>query len=82
MWLDEFKIALVTKDIQKLETLLENIPTLQSQEEIQQALFLLQQATQLIEQLKTKTKKKMDLLQKNRSFFTTSIPDQKIDLIS
>jgi len=82
MWLDEFKIALVAKDIQKLETLLENIPTLQSQEEIQQALFLLQQATQLIEQLKTKTKKEMDLLQKNRSFFTTSIPDQKIDLIS
>ena len=84
MWLNDFKIALIEKNTEKLNTLMDELPSLQSLEDIQQALYLLKEANELVGDLKDQTKNSMKLVKKNISFLeaTQDISTNKLDIKS
>ena len=72
MWLKQLKIAIIEKDIEKLDTLTEDIPPLNSPEELQEAMALLKEATNLLQGLKNSTAESMAQLKKNISFLKST----------
>ncbi|PHS56716.1 MAG: hypothetical protein COB17_08395 [Sulfurimonas sp.] len=68
MWLNKLKIAIIEKDADKLEKLLEDIPNPKSINEAQEALFLLNEATDMMHILKDETSESMLKIKKNLSF--------------
>ena len=84
MWLKELKIALIQKDITKLEELVGNLPHLEKTEEIDEALHLLAAATTLLIELRDETQTSMKQMQKNIDFLkSTQAPlTSKLDINS
>ena len=82
MWLTSLKIAIIEKDTQKLADLMEDIPSLTKLEDIQQARYLLQQATELVSNLKDELAISMKKIEKNRLFLeaTKKSPISKLDM--
>ena len=72
MWLTKLKIAIVEKNIQTLEKLLEDIPTLETKDEAQEALYLLREASELVYSLKDKTALSMRQIKKNIDFLKST----------
>jgi hypothetical protein len=72
MWLKQFKIAIIEKDVQKLEKLMDEVPTLESQEELQEAIALLKEATDLVQGLKDSTAESMAQIKKNINFLKST----------
>jgi len=72
MWLKEFKIALIQKDISTLEKLVEDLPPLKKAEEIDEALHLLTAATAFITELRDETKTSMLQMKKNIDFLKST----------
>lgn len=84
MWLTKLKIALVEKDTDTLNKLLDAIPQLESAKETEEAIYLLQQATELVSSLKDEVGYSMNQLQKNLQFLrSTDIPTSRtFDMMS
>lgn len=84
MWLTKLKIAIVQKDTDLLNTLLEDIPKLQDAQEIESALYLLREATELMHILKDETENSMKQLKKNLTYLrsTEVKPSSKLDIRS
>jgi hypothetical protein len=72
MWLNQLKIAIVEKNTDKLDKLFNDIPELQTQEEIAQALTLTQEATSLVSNLKNETSLSMKQMKKNIDFLKST----------
>jgi len=68
MWLTNFKIALVEKNIDKLSILMKNVPPLNNNKEREEALYLIKQAADFISSLKENTSNSMKQIQKNLNF--------------
>ena len=69
MWLTNLKIAIVEKDTDKLNKLLDEMPQLKDTNEIQDAMYMLREAFELMYTLKDDTKKSMVQIKKNIDFF-------------
>ena len=84
MWLNQLKVAVVQKDTELLGSLLENIPTLEDAKEIETAIYLLQEATTLTQQLKDETVASMKQIKKNIDFLNSAVADKaaKFDITS
>ncbi len=84
MWLNRLKIAIVEKNPDALAKLLDDVPQLQDPKEIEEAIYLLREATSLMERLKDKTKASMKQIKKNLDFLrSTDIPtSKKLDIKS
>ncbi|MFA5455746.1 MAG: hypothetical protein WC272_10575 [Sulfurimonas sp.] len=84
MWLTKLKIAIIEKNPDALGKLLDEVPQLGSQKEIEEALYLLKEATALMNTLKDETKASMKLIKKNLDFLrSTDIPtSKKLDIRS
>jgi len=84
MWLKEFKIALIEKNIDKLTTLMESIPELENPQEIEESLYLIATATTTVELLRDETKASMIQMKKNIDFLksTQEKPTVKLDITS
>jgi len=84
MWLNQLKIAVVQKDIDLLNSLLDNIPILEDPQEIENANYLLAEATKLVASLQVKTSKSMVQVKKNILFLkSTTAPNvSKLDIKS
>lgn len=84
MWLHELKIAIVEKDINKLNLLLDNIPQLEKPEETDSALCLLEEASTIVLDLKESTAASMAQMKKNINFLkSTQAPSaNKFDIKS
>ena len=82
MWLNKLKIAIIEKNPNALGKLLDDIPQLQSSKEIEEAIYLLKEATSLVESLKDETKASMKQIKKNLDFLrSTDIPtSNKLDI--
>ncbi len=82
MWLNQLKIAVVEKNIDKINELMDNIPQLEKQEEIENAIYLLKEATNLVQNLKDNTKKSMIQMKKNITFLraTETRRPSKLDI--
>lgn len=72
MWLTNLKIALIEKDTKKIDSLLQDIPQLHNLQEIEQAIYLLKEATILVQSLKDETNFSMQKIKKNISFLNTT----------
>ncbi|MFK5937006.1 MAG: hypothetical protein QM497_01305 [Sulfurimonas sp.] len=84
MWLTKIKIAIVEKNSEKINLLLEEVPKFESTQDIEEAMYLLKEATQLISTLKDDTKQSMIQLKKNINFLkSTQAPSaNKLDIKS
>ncbi|MDD2652041.1 MAG: hypothetical protein PHX44_03210 [Sulfurimonas sp.] len=68
MWLGKLKIAVVEGDVASLQKLLGSVPQLKEKEEMQEALYLLKEATFQIQKLKDETLISMQQMKKNIAF--------------
>ncbi|QSZ40749.1 hypothetical protein GJV85_00975 [Sulfurimonas aquatica] len=84
MWLNQLKIAIIEKNTDNLNRLLDNLPQLKDKKEIEEALFLLQAATDLVQGLKSETQASMIQMKKNITFLkaTQEKPTSKFDIKS
>jgi len=82
MWLIKLKIAIVEKNTDSINALTEDIPKLSKQEDVQQAIYLLKQATELVTTLKDKTSTTMTQIKANLKFLsaTQAPPRNKLDI--
>jgi len=72
MWLANLKIAIIEKNTDKLSKLMEDIPQLEKKEEIDQAIYLLKEATELVQSLQNKTSASMKQMKKNIDFLKST----------
>jgi threonyl-tRNA synthetase len=77
MWLNKLKIAIVEKNFKLLEELLEDIPSLSEPKEIEQAIYLLKEATTIVDHLKDETQTSMIQIKKNIDFLNSARADRK-----
>lgn len=84
MWLTKLKIAIVEKDVDAMDKLLDELPELSDAKEIEQAVYLLKEASSIVEGLKDETAESMKQIQKNLNFLrSTDIPtSKKLDIKS
>jgi len=84
VWLTKLKIAIVEKNPNALSKLLSDVPQLENQKEIEEALFLLREATALMKNLKEETQASMRQMKKNLDFLrsTEISSSKKLDIKS
>jgi actin-related protein len=84
MWIQEFKIALIEEDTQKLTELADADLAFETVEEMQEAMYLIQQAEIFFDRLKNETALSMQQLKKNIDFLrSTEAPAiNKLDITS
>lgn len=68
MWLNEFKVALVSNDLAKLQLLIDTMPQFQTVQEMQEALFLIDDAKTKVTTLKNKARLDMKKIKQNIQF--------------
>ena len=84
MWLKKLKIAVIQKDTKSLDVLLDDIPALEDAKEIEEALYLLQEAQKIVQNLKDETASSMAQMRKNIDFLnsTTANKTAQFDITS
>ena len=84
MWTTKLKIAIVEKNADALDKLMDDIPELTDADDIQEAIHLLKAAMGLVSTLKDETSSSMKQIKKNLQFLrSTDIPtSSKLDIKS
>lgn len=84
MWLTKLKIAIIEKNADALNGLMEDVPQLKDKKEIEEAIYLLKEADRLIHTLKDETSASMKQIKKNLDFLRSNdIPtSKKLDIRS
>ena len=77
MWTTKLKIAIVEKNIDAIDTLLDNLPQLKDKKEIEEALYLLQEAANIVTNLKNSTLDSMIQMKKNLVFLHSTEPQKE-----
>jgi hypothetical protein len=72
MWLNRLKVAVVQKDIDLLDSLLDELPALKNPKEIEEALYLLKEASSILHKLKDETSESMIQMKKNIDFLRST----------
>jgi hypothetical protein len=72
MWLTKLKIAIIEKNTDALDALLDDIPQLSEAEDIEQAIYLLREASELLYTLQNETKISMGKIKKNIAFLRST----------
>lgn len=72
MWLKELKIAIVEKNIQKLDALMMELPSFEQKNEINEAQYLINEAKKIVVSLKNDTKHSMIQIKKNIEFLNAT----------
>ena len=84
MWLNKLKIAVIEKNTRNINELLDDIPKLENNQDIEEALYLLREAAELNYTLNDETSLSMAKMKKNISFLRSmeNAPKNKLDLKS
>lgn len=84
MWINSLKIAIIEKNTESLNKLLDEIPEFTEKKDIEEALYLLRESSELLHSLKDEASKSMKLIKKNLQFLkSTDIPtSKKLDIKS
>jgi len=77
VWLNQLKVAVVQRDTELLSSLLDDVPALEDAQDIETAIYLLQEATTIMQQLKDETAVSMKQIKKNIDYLNSSVADQK-----
>jgi len=83
MWLKNLQIAIIEKDIEKLDNILnEELPEFEDQEQMEKASYLLKEAAVFLYELKDETSHAMRQIKKNIDFInsTQNKPKNKLDV--
>jgi len=80
MWLNQLKIAIVEKNTDNLNKLIDDIPTLEDIDDINQAIYLLREASELVHTLKDDTSARMKQMKKNLDFLKATERKKKSTL--
>ena len=72
MWLNDLKIAIVEKDTDKINKLLDELPELDKSSDIEQAVYLLKEASELVYTLQDETSTAMRQIKKNINFLKST----------
>jgi len=71
-WLSKLKVAIIERDTQLLDNLLDEVPQLNDPREIQTALYLIEEAKKMIIELQNETKISMKKIQQNLKFLNAT----------
>lgn len=85
MWLNKFKIALIEKNTDEIDKLLDETPKFANKRDTQEAIYLMREASKLFYTLKDETKVIISQLKKNIDFLnSTQTPNKqnKLDIKS
>lgn len=78
MWLDKLKIAIIEKNGDAIGKLLDDLPELKDKKEIEEATYLLREASEVVHALKDETQASMKQIRKNLDFLRSNdIPTSK-----
>ena len=72
MWLNQFKIAIIEKNLKKLNELMDKLPQFEKQEDIETAIYLLSEASTIFTELRDETKSSMVQIKKNIDFMQST----------
>jgi hypothetical protein len=83
MWSNEFKVALITKNIKELDKLILEMPQFETLNEMQEAFYLLNHAKELLKTLKDETAQSMKKIKDTIRYLELTQPNniQKLDII-
>jgi len=79
-WLSELKVAIVSKDPQKISTLIDTLPTFENVEQMQEALYLIKEAYVVMNELKNETLRQREQIKKSIDFLESTAAQQKNSL--
>jgi len=84
MWLTNIKIAIVEKNTDKLNFLLDEAPKFENKQDMEEAMYLLREAAELVYKLQDETSISMKQMKKNMDFLksTASKPLNTFDIKS
>ena len=80
MWLNELKIAIVEQNPQSIEKLLNNFPEFKEMTQATEALYLLNEASLLMQTLKNETSSSMQQIKNNIDYLRSTTSEQKQNL--
>ena len=72
MWLNSLKIAIVEKNTDKIDVLIDSIPKFNDLKEVESAMYLLKEAMELLHTLKDETAESMMKIKKNLDFINST----------
>lgn len=72
MWLNSLKIAIIEKNTDAMDKLLDDIPEFSDKQELQEAIYLSREALELLHTLKDEASLNMSKIQKNISFLKST----------
>jgi len=72
MWLTNLKIAIIEKNTDRLNELMDEIPQLEEKKDIEEALYLIKEASELVHRLQDKTVASMKQMKKNIDFLKST----------
>ena len=83
-WLNKLQIAIIEKDIEHLDILLDKLPEFKNKQDMKKASSLLKEAFILLHTLRDETSYQMKQIQKNLDFLnsTTAPIEAKLDIKS
>lgn len=76
MWLSKLKTALVLEEIERISSLLDEMPQFDTIEQMEEAAFLLQQSKTLLEQKKIQTAQTLQQLKNSLDFLKSTETQQ------
>ena len=79
-WLSELKVAIISKDPQKISDLIDAMPKFEKVEQMQEALFLIKEAYIMMNELKSQTLTQREQIKKNIDFLESTAAQQKNSL--
>ncbi|MEA3371345.1 MAG: hypothetical protein U9Q40_08385 [Campylobacterota bacterium] len=84
MWLTNIKIAIVEKNTDRLNNLLDEVPKFENKQDMEEAMYLLREAAELVYKLQDETTESMKQIKRNMDFLkSTEAPrTAKLDLKS
>ncbi|MCF6331192.1 MAG: hypothetical protein L3I99_06560 [Sulfurimonas sp.] len=85
MWLNRLKIAIVEKNTNEIDKLLDEVPEFSNKKAMQEAMYLMREASELLYSLKDETGEILSQIKKNIDFLnSTQTPtyQTKIDIKS
>jgi len=77
MWINKLKIAIITKDADKIDKLVKTMPEFEKLEEMEETFHLMNQARDILEALKTDTLHSMNKMKKNINYIKSGITFHK-----
>jgi hypothetical protein len=84
MWLKKFKLALIKKEVETMETLLDEMPEFDTLDELKEAAYLIKEAYGIMTQLQSENEKVLGQLRKNIQFLNATQHEAptKLDITS